>query len=158
MLGTMHFHQGTLDQAIESYKKALVQDPDYMLCSYDLGVAYFHRGNMPESIRAFRRCLELDAHYNAAHYRLAIALFHAGELEQALEHFEKCTALTPEFLMARYHIGVIYERMGNRHRRSQQLLSPGTDSPGRRRRGGGRSAPRARQGVWPHQRFLKDLS
>lgn len=112
LLGTVHFHQGTLDLAIERYRRALELAPSFVVCSYDLGVAHYHRGNMPEAIRAFRRCLELDPHYNAAHYRLAIALFHAGELDEALEHFEKCTALTPEYLMARYHIGVIHERMG----------------------------------------------
>jgi len=112
MLGTVYFHQGTLDKAIESYQKALELAPSFVTCSYDLGVAFYHRGDMPSAIRAYRRCLEIDVHYNAAHYRLAVALFHAGELDQALEHFEKCTSLTPEYLMARYHIGVIYERIG----------------------------------------------
>ena len=113
LLGTVHFHQGTLDIAIGHYRKALELAPRFVVCSYDLGVAYYHRGNMPEAIRSYRRCLELDPHYNAAHYRLAVALFHAGELDEAMEHFEKCTALTPEYLMARYHIGVIYERLGH---------------------------------------------
>ena len=113
LLGTVYFHQGTLDLAIDRYRRALELAPRFVVCSYDLGVAYYHRGHMPEAIRAFRRCLELDPHYNAAHYRLAIALFHAGELDQSLEHFEKCTTLTPEYLMARYHIGVIHERLGH---------------------------------------------
>jgi tetratricopeptide (TPR) repeat protein len=113
LLGTVYFHQGTLDLAIERYERALELAPNFVLASYDLGVAHYHRGNMPEAIAAFRRCLEIDPHYNAAHYRLGIALLHAGELEQALEHFEQCTALTPEYLMARYHIGVIHERRGD---------------------------------------------
>lgn len=111
LLGTVYFHQGTLDQAIGCYARALELAPRFVVCSYDLGVAYFHRGNMPAAIRAFRHCLEIDPHYNAAHYRLAISLFHAGQLQQAMEHFERCTTLTPEYLMARYHIGVIHERL-----------------------------------------------
>jgi tetratricopeptide (TPR) repeat protein len=111
LLGTVHFHQGTLDKAIECYTHALALAPRFVLCSYDLGVAHYHRGNMPAAIRAFRRCLVIDPHYNAAHYRLAISLFHAGQLELALEHFEQCTTLTPEYLMARYHVGVIRERL-----------------------------------------------
>ena len=113
LLGSVYFHQGTLDLAIERYEKALDLAPEFVLCSYDLGVANYHRGNMSAAIAAYRRCLEIDPRYNAAHYRLAIALFHAGELEQALDHFEQCTALTPEYLMARYHIGVIHERLGD---------------------------------------------
>lgn len=113
ILGTMYFHQGMLDLAIERYKAALESAPDFLLCTYDCGVAYYHRGNMPEAIRYFQRCLEIDPHYNAAHYRLGISYYHAGELDLALEHYEKCTSLTPEYLMARYHIGVIHERMGD---------------------------------------------
>ena len=113
LLGSVYFHQGTLDLAIERYERALELAPEFVLCSYDLGVAHYHRGNMLEAIEAFRRCLQIDPHYNAAHYRLGVALLHAGQLDQALEHFEQCTALTPEYLMARYHIGVIHERLGD---------------------------------------------
>ena len=113
LLGSVYYHQGTLDLAIERYERALELAPEFVLCSYDLGVAHYHRGNMPEATKAFRRCLEIDRHYNAAHYRLGIALLHAGELKQALDHFEQCTALTPEYQMARYHVGVIHERLGD---------------------------------------------
>ncbi len=113
VLGTMYFHQGTLDLAIERYETALKGAPNFILCAYDCGVAYYHRANMPEAIRCFNRCLELDPHYNAAHYRLGFSYFHLGELDRALEHYEKCTSLTPEYLMARYHIGLIHERLGD---------------------------------------------
>jgi len=112
-LGTMHFHQGTLNRAIDCYRRSLELAPRFLLCWYDLGVAYYHRGNMPASIAAYRRCLELDPHYNAAHYRLGVALFHAGDLDAAREHFEKCTGLTPEYLRARYHVGLIHQRKGD---------------------------------------------
>jgi tetratricopeptide (TPR) repeat protein len=112
LLGTVHFHQGTLNRAIDCYRKALALAPRFLLCWYDLGVAYYHRGNMPASIEAYRECLAIDPDYNAAHYRLGVALFHAGDLDQAQEHFERCSALTPEYVRARYFIGVIHERRG----------------------------------------------
>lgn len=113
LLGTLYFHQGMLDLAIERYQKAVAEAPKFVLCHYDLGVAWYHRGNMPEAIRAFRHCLEIDPGYNAAHYRLAICLFHAEQLDDALEHFELSSTLTPEYLMSHYHIGVIHERRGD---------------------------------------------
>ncbi len=112
LLGTVHFHQGTLNRAIDCYRRALELAPRFLLCWYDLGVAYYHRGNMPASIQAYRQCLGIDPDYNAAHYRMGVALFHAGDLDQAKEHFERCSALTPEYLRARYFIGVIHERRG----------------------------------------------
>ncbi len=110
LLGTLYFHQGTLELAIERYEAAVAAAPKFVLGHYDLGVAWYHRGNMPEAIRAFRQCLEIDENYNAAHYRLALSLFHAGNLDDALEHLEAAAALTPEYLMANYHMGVVHER------------------------------------------------
>ncbi len=112
ILGTLYFHEGMLDRAIECYTLAVQIAPDFVLAFYDLGVAWYHRGNMLEAAAAFRRCLAINANYKAAHYRLALALFHAGRLEDALSHFEKAVILTPEYLMAHYHMGVIHERRG----------------------------------------------
>ena len=85
LLGTLLFHQGLLEGAVERYARAVAAAPAFVLGHYDLGVAWYHRGNMPKAIGSFRRCLEIDPQYNAAHYRLALSLFHAGELEEALE-------------------------------------------------------------------------
>ena len=121
LLGTLYFHQGTLELAIERYEAAVAAAPDFVLGHYNLGIACYHRGNMPQAIRSFRRCLEIDKHYNAAHYRLALALFHAGSLVEALEHFEEAAALTPEYLMAYYHMGVIYERLNQPDKAAQSF-------------------------------------
>ena len=50
LLGTLYFHQGTIDLAIEKYEKALQDAPRFVLGYYDLGVAWYHRGNMPDAI------------------------------------------------------------------------------------------------------------
>lgn len=50
LLGTLYFHQGTLDLAIERYQRTVAAAPTFVLAHYDLGVALYHRGNMPEAI------------------------------------------------------------------------------------------------------------
>jgi len=60
LLGTLHFHDGLLDQAARYYEKAVAAAPSFTLGHYDLGVAYYHRGDMPQAMRCFRRCLEID--------------------------------------------------------------------------------------------------
>ena len=136
LLGTMYFHQGTLDLAIERYK-APSSGAGLRPLHVRLGVAYYHRGNMPEAIR-FPALPRDRPPLQRGALPTGHALFHAGELDLALEHFEKCTSLTPEYLMARYHIGVIHERQGDLdaaarefqragrgRRRGQQPLPPG---------------------------------
>jgi len=57
LLGSLFFHEGQLDLAIEHYRRAVAASATFVLAHYDLGVAYYHRGNMPEAAAAFRRCL-----------------------------------------------------------------------------------------------------
>ena len=121
LLGSLCFHQGILDQAVQYYRKAITAAPTFVLGQYDLGVAYYHRGDMPEAAVAFRRCLEIDPHYNAAHYRLALALFHGGRLDEAREHFELSLALTPEYLMAHYHLEPTTNNLGVAHENGDEL-------------------------------------
>lgn len=52
LLGTLYFHQGTLDLAIQCYRKAVQGAPRFLLGHYDLGVAWYHCGNMREAIPA----------------------------------------------------------------------------------------------------------
>ena len=61
LLGTLYFHQGTLDLAVECYRKAIAGAPEFVLCHYDLGVAWYHRGNMPEAILSFVRAVREPA-------------------------------------------------------------------------------------------------
>ena len=42
LLGTVFFHQGTLDLAIERYERALELAPSFVLCAYDLGGHLIH--------------------------------------------------------------------------------------------------------------------
>src|SRR3974377_1258646 len=39
LLGCLHFHEGTLDQAAQYYSKAAEAAPNFILGHYDLGVA-----------------------------------------------------------------------------------------------------------------------
>ena len=128
LLGTLYFHQGMLERAVERYALAVHSAPDFVLAFYDLGVAFYHLGNMFAAADAFRRCLQINPEYRAAHYRLALSLFHANHLDEALEHFQKSIVLTPEYVMAHYHMGVIYERRGeveNAAREFQKSLEEG---------------------------------
>ncbi len=112
-LGSLYFHEGQLDLAIDHYHRALQFAERFVLGYYDLGVALYHRGRMIDAANAFRRCLVLDPDFRAAHYRLALSLFHAGHLDEALDHFQQAVCFTPQYLMAHYHMAVIYERRGD---------------------------------------------
>lgn len=112
LLGNIYFHMGLLDWAIDSYKKALAIDKNYIDAHYDLGVVLYHRARVPEAIAEYLTVLKLDPDYHAAHYRIGLCYHHAGQLNAAIHHLQESTVVTPEYVMAHYHLGVIYYKEG----------------------------------------------
>ena len=114
LLGSMYFHQGTLDLAIERYRRALGDGAAVRPLRLRPGGRLVPPG---EHARGDRRLPAVPGDRPPLQRRPLpagrSALFHAGELDEALEQFERCTTLTPEYVMARYHIGVIHERRGD---------------------------------------------
>lgn len=112
-LGNIYFHMGMLDWAIDSYRKAIQLDSDYIDAHHSLGGALYHRGHVPEAVTEYQTVLKLDPDYHAAHYRIGLCYHHVGKLNAAIHHFIESTVVTPEYVMAHYHLGVIHYKQGD---------------------------------------------
>lgn len=113
LLGNAYFHMGLLDWAIQSYRKALEINTQYIDAHYDLGLALYHRARVTEAITEFQTVLRLDPDYHAAHYRIGLCYHHVGKLNAAIHHLIESTVVTPEYVMAHYHLGVIYYKQSD---------------------------------------------
>ena|SRR6184192_193844 len=77
------FGDDKLDEAIESYKKALEIDPNYQDALHGLGMAFFNRGRVDEAIATARRLIELDQDDILAHTSLSMFYQSQGRIEEA---------------------------------------------------------------------------
>src|SRR5437667_986457 len=77
------FGDDKLDEAIESYKKALEIDPGYQDALHGLGMALFNRGRVDEAIATARKLIEIDQDDILAHTSLSMFYQAQGKIEEA---------------------------------------------------------------------------
>lgn len=78
------FHnQGSLDQAIEEYQKALKLNPSYAEVYMNLGAIYVEKKDYDAALLQFKKVVELN-HFNAkAHYNLGMVYVYTRQKEKA---------------------------------------------------------------------------
>ncbi|MEX3969765.1 tetratricopeptide repeat protein [Paraburkholderia caribensis] len=86
-LGCLLSESGRYDEAIEVWRKALLENPEHHLLHFNLGVALEDAGRLEQALIAYRRSIELkhafaDAHFNAARIHEQL-----GEQAQAIRHY-----------------------------------------------------------------------
>jgi tetratricopeptide (TPR) repeat protein len=79
--------RGMLDDAIESYRKALNSGLTQTAVFFNLGSLYYQRMRYDEAVQAFRRSMRDDEYTMGSHYGLALTYRAAGNIDRSLEHF-----------------------------------------------------------------------
>ena len=92
-LGIAYAEAGRKEEAITSYKKAIVLNPDYAMAYFNLGNAYSSLGNRPEAITSYKKAIELNPGYAKAYYNLATIYYEEKQYELALDYYRKAMEL-----------------------------------------------------------------
>ncbi len=95
-IGTIHLHQGQLDQAAAAYRQALSIEPDYLDAHYNLGIVAMARGDLAGAIDHYRHAMSIDPDDFMVINNLAVALVEAGEFSQARVLLEPLAARFPQ--------------------------------------------------------------
>ena len=78
-LGTLYFHQGEFDRAIDALKAAVAAEPRLVDAHIALGSVFKAKRQLPEAIDALRRAIALRPDSWSAHAALATVLQQAGD-------------------------------------------------------------------------------
>ena len=95
--GNEFLNQGDLRNAIESYEKAVVADPNSVDALTSLGYALKETGNLEAAHSAFQNALQLQPNGFDPAYLLGQTCNELRQYEKAVAHFEKALALQPTF-------------------------------------------------------------
>jgi len=87
------FSEGSLDQAVASYKQALALDPTYTDAMHGLSRALQDLGRFDEAIEVSKRIAELDPEDILAYTSLSILYQHKGMVPEAEEWSTKAKLL-----------------------------------------------------------------
>ena len=99
-------------EALESYRKAIAQSPEFAAPHYNMGNSLYTLGRSAEAIDCYRHALAIDPTLAQGWHNLALALKETGEPEQALHALKRAVSAAPGYLEARHNLGELYHAMG----------------------------------------------
>ena len=99
--------EGTLDQALAEYDKAVELYPRYPEVYYNRGLAYRHKDDLVKAIADYSRAIRLDPKYVPAYANRGYVYYKLGRLQKALADFDKILELDPGNANARESRNII---------------------------------------------------
>ena len=96
---------GRLDEAIGSYRKAVLINPNYADTYNNMGVVLQDLGTLDEAIEAYKKALSIKPNFADAYNNLGIALKKQGKIDGALDAYTKVVSIKPNFADAHYNMG-----------------------------------------------------
>jgi tetratricopeptide (TPR) repeat protein len=104
-------HAETLDEAIESYQKALELEPGHAAAHINLGTIFYNRHEFARAEEHYRKATELDPRYALAHFDLGNVLDETGRIAAAIESYKTALMLAPTYADAHYNLALAYEKI-----------------------------------------------
>ena len=88
------FAQEKLDEAVEAYKRALAEDPNYADALHALAMTYAHQDKLDDAIEVGKRLIDAAPEDELAYTSLSIFYQQKGMIEQAEEIAAKSRTLS----------------------------------------------------------------
>ena len=94
-IGTLHYRQGLLQLAEQSYKEAIHAYPEYALAYYNLGNVCEETSRLEEASEHYEAALRYRSDYADAHYNLALVHERRERYLDAARHWQLYLELDP---------------------------------------------------------------
>jgi Flp pilus assembly protein TadD len=113
LLGAAYHRQGRLVEALESYTRAIQQNPNYPKAYNNRGDVLLKAGNYQGAIQDFNRAIALapDLALSYANRGLAHAL--SGNFTKAMADFDQCLSIDGSTAEAYFYRGNLYHLLGD---------------------------------------------
>jgi tetratricopeptide (TPR) repeat protein len=117
LIGTSHLRLSQLDQADESFRKAIEHDPNDARAHDGLAAIELRRGQFEQAASSALEALENDIRLYTAHCHLGLALMHLGRPQEAIAAFETAAKINPTRVAPYYWLSrIVREQLGDRDR------------------------------------------
>jgi tetratricopeptide (TPR) repeat protein len=115
--GSIFFQRGYFEQAGNSFRQALADDPTSAEAAYGLGSAYLSQQKNDDARTSFERATKLDASYPDtlpnAWNNLGLLSAHEDKTEEAIKYFHEALRLSPNHVIALDNLGNAYRQQKN---------------------------------------------
>lgn len=111
-LGNAYQALGKMNEAVDSFNRALALNPNYVAALNNLGIALQHQGKMEASINTFQQALKLQPDYAELYSNLADVLRENRQLEASITCARHAISLNPGFFNAHFCLGKVLHDQG----------------------------------------------
>ena len=103
---------GLLDEAIKSYRNALIIKPDFSEAMYNIGIILQKQFKVAEAINAYKKALSIRPDYAEAYNNIGVTLKDSGKLDEAIKAYKKAVEINNEFSEPFNNLAVVYKMQG----------------------------------------------
>ena len=96
--GYEFYLEGAFAEAVASYRKAVVLQPDLALAHYNLGDALRAIAQPDEAVASYRKAIELQPDMLEAHIELGKTLLAMGQVDEAIAAYRTAIEIQPDIL------------------------------------------------------------
>lgn len=118
--GDEHLQLRQWEKAIDEYRAALAERPEWPMALERLGDALMAAGKDGEAISTYERLLRLDQSRGSVRYTLGVLHERGGRLKEAESQYRECLRREPDNDDARRHLADIYVLRGNLSQATQE--------------------------------------
>jgi superkiller protein 3 len=111
-LGLLLRNRGQVEEAAESFQRAVDINPGYMKALIKLGLALKELGRSDAAIAAFKQATEIQPGYADLHYQLGLLFSQRYHFEIAIEHFENAISGNSENVDFQANLALALQNMG----------------------------------------------
>jgi tetratricopeptide (TPR) repeat protein len=104
---------GKEDQAIEHYRKAIQEAPDFAVAHNNLGSLYVGKSDFPAAQREFADSIRLSPSDSKAYFNMANVMLLTGKLQDAERYLQDGFRKQPDSAFGFFVQGSVLERNGN---------------------------------------------
>ena len=108
-----HLEKWELDEAEETLRRLLEEEPEHARAVNKLGVVYARRQDLRQAEMCFNDAIALDPQLASAHSNLGNIYAEQGWYDRAKECYERALALDPGNPTATHNLGVLYRKSGD---------------------------------------------
>jgi protein O-GlcNAc transferase len=112
LLGSIQMTRGKLDEAVDSFDKAIKIKPDFAQAHQALGEVLKRQGHRAAAIESHRRCVTLSPAEASARARLAAALHDDGQIQAAVSAYQQALALDEHHAESYVNMGLALHQLG----------------------------------------------
>jgi len=87
---------GAHNEAVESYNRAIEEDPLYTVAYYNKGVSLINLNRFEAALKVFDEALRIDPRYEKAWFQKGVALSKLGRHEDAVKCYDEAVRLNPQ--------------------------------------------------------------